>query len=330
MLTITVLVPTYRRPKDLARCLNALIQQERPADEVLLIVRDTDRETWQFLDEFDFSALPLNMLKISSPGQVAALNLGLETAIGSIIAITDDDAAPHSDWLERIEQHFIHDPLIGAVGGRDWVYYDDQLVDGSKLTVGKIQWFGRVIGNHCFGVGEAREVDILKGANMSYRRSAIQSIQFDTRLRGEGAQVYNDLLFSQTVKRLGWKLIYDPAVSVDHFPAKRFDDDSRHQFNPIAQANKAHNETLSLLESLPGVRRYVFLIWATFVGNPSCIGVLQLFRHSPKRSLHLLSVLRATFSGRLAGYQIWCQDCAKSKLKQAHCQPLDLPLNQAK
>lgn len=37
---LTVLVPSYRRPDDLARCLKALQQQARPADQVVVVVRD--------------------------------------------------------------------------------------------------------------------------------------------------------------------------------------------------------------------------------------------------------------------------------------------------
>jgi hypothetical protein len=45
-----------------------------------------------------------------------------------------------------------------------------------------------LIGNHHLGVGEPREVDVLKGVNMSYRRTAIADIHFDERMRGTGAQ----------------------------------------------------------------------------------------------------------------------------------------------
>jgi len=34
----------------------------------------------------------------------------------------------------------------------------------------------------------------------------------------------------------GWKLIYDPRVAVDHYPAQRFDEDQRNKFNQIAQS----------------------------------------------------------------------------------------------
>jgi cellulose synthase/poly-beta-1,6-N-acetylglucosamine synthase-like glycosyltransferase len=225
---ISVLVPTYRRSKDLERCLEALKLQSLPADEILVVVRDTDEETHRFLGGFDASLLPLKIVDVVEPGQVAALNAGLAAAAGDIISITDDDAAPHGHWLKTIKQHFLSDPLVGGVGGRDWLYIEGKLFDiknsvGASHVVGKLTWFGRVIGNHHVGEGEAREVDILKGANMSYRYESIRNIKFDTRLRGEGAQVCNDMAFSLTVKRQGWKLVYDPIVSVDHFSAERME-----------------------------------------------------------------------------------------------------------
>jgi cellulose synthase/poly-beta-1,6-N-acetylglucosamine synthase-like glycosyltransferase len=116
------------------------------------------------------------------------MNAGLDAACGDIIAFTDDDAAPHTDWLERIEAHFLSDTNIGGVGGRDWVYHGTQLEEGEREVVGQVQWFGRVIGEHHLGVGEAREVDVLKGVNMSFRRSAIGNAlrSADARYRSPG------------------------------------------------------------------------------------------------------------------------------------------------
>lgn len=116
---ISTIIPTYRRPKDLARCLEALQKQTRLANEVLIVVRDTDTETWTFLASFQPKHLILQAVTIKVTGVVAAMNAGLEAAQGDIMAFTDDDAAPHNDWLERIEIHFLADESIGGVGGRD-------------------------------------------------------------------------------------------------------------------------------------------------------------------------------------------------------------------
>ncbi|MET5013076.1 glycosyltransferase family 2 protein, partial [Burkholderia pseudomallei] len=77
------------------------------------------------------------------------------------------------------------------------------------------------------GVGGAREVAPLTGANMSYRRTAIEGLRFDTRLRGAGAQTHIDTSFSMWGKRGGWKRVCVPAVAVDPYPAGRFVDEGR-------------------------------------------------------------------------------------------------------
>jgi glycosyltransferase involved in cell wall biosynthesis len=167
---ITVLIPTYHRPYDLERCLNSLQKQHYKPHEVLLIVRDTDTTTHTLLSHYDAGSLKLRQVSVQQGGVVIALNAGLENATGDVIAITDDDAAPHLDWLERINQHFTLKPSLGGLGGRDLMYVNGQLQTaadhpGASAKVGKLQWFGRIIGNHHIGEGSARPVDILKGVN---------------------------------------------------------------------------------------------------------------------------------------------------------------------
>ena len=309
---ITVIIPTYRRPADLLRCLEALKKQTRPSDEILVIVRDIDSETWSCLENYNLAPLPLQTIKVTLPGQVAALNAGLDKARGEIISITDDDAAPRPEWLARIEAHFLSDFCIGGVGGKDWVYQNNQLLNGEQSLVGRVQWFGRTVGNHHFGVGEPREVEILRGVNMSYRRSAVGNLRFDERLLGTGAQVDNDLAFSLKVKQSGWKLIYDPKVEVDHYMTERFDEDQRNKFNYIAVVNRVHNETLILLEYLPPIRRVVFLIWALFVGTRANRGVVQFFRFFPQEGFLAGRKLLASLQGRWQGWLAW------QKLKVIH------------
>ena len=307
MLTISVVIPSYCRPKDLARCLDALKKQKRPADEVLVVVRDTDTETWTFVQTLNPEFLPLRTATVSVSGVVAAMNMGMDVACGDIIAFTDDDATPHTDWLERIEAHFLSDSNIGGVGGRDWVYHGTQLEEGEREVVGQVQWFGRVIGGHHLGVGESREVDVLKGVNMSFRRSAIGQMHFDPRMRGTGAQVHFELAFSLALKRAGWKLIYDPKVAVNHYPAQRFDEDQRNVFNDIALLNAIHNETLVLLEHLPPTRRAVFLLWAVLVGTRESLGLVQYLRFLPGEGLLAGQKLLTSWRGRWQGWWSWQQ-----------------------
>ena len=297
LMPISVLIPTYRRPQDLRRCLAALGAQTRPADEVVVVVRDTDAETRSFL-EYSPPTLPgLRVVTVCQPGVLAAMTAGLAETCGKIIALTDDDTAPFPDWLERIEACFAKDPKIGGVGGRDWQANDHR----SRKIVGKIQWHGRVIGNHHLGVGDAREVDILKGANCAYRAAPLKQIGFETRLRGDGAQVHWELALGLAMRRAGWKLIYDPAIALDHHIAQRFDDDDNHRgyFNAPGLVNAVHNETVILLTALPPLRRAAYLLWALVVGTWAEPGPLQVPRLLARRDNNVWQRLHAALKGRM-------------------------------
>ena len=295
-MTLSVLIPTYRRPLDLERCLTALESQTRPAEQVVVVVRDTDEETRAFLACFAPRLPALQVVTVCVPGVLAAMTAGLAQTRGDIIALTDDDTAPFPDWLARIEAHFNADPKVGGVGGRDWQPNDHR----SRTVVGKIQWHGRVIGNHHLGVGEAREVDVLKGANCSYRAEPLKQISFESRLRGEGAQAHWELALGMAMRQAGWKLIYDPAVALDHFPASRFDEDTNHRgfFNAAGLTNVVYNETLILLTYLPPVQRVAFVVWAFFVGSWGEPGVLQVPRLLARGDKQIWNRLYATYSGR--------------------------------
>ena len=294
---ISVLIPTYRRANDLCRCLAALEAQVRPADEILVIVRDNDEETHVFLASFQHSLRTLRIINVCGPGVIAAMNAGLAEATGDIIALTDDDTAPYPDWLERIEAHFAADPQVGGVGGRDW----QPLERGNKFIVGKVQWYGRVIGNHHLGAGPAREVDVLKGANCAYRTEPLKQIRFESRLRGNGAQVHWELALGLGMIQAGWRLIFDPDIAVDHFPAVRFDGDLNHRgvFNSGGIRDAIYNETFILLTHLPWTRRTAFILWAFLMGTRGEPGLMQIPRLLILRDTYAWGRLFATFSGRL-------------------------------
>ena len=294
---ITVIVPTYRRPTDLCRCLAALQGQERPADQVLVTVREDDSETGAFLRAHDASLMPLQIVRLTVPGVIAAMSAGLQMASGDVIALTDDDTAPFPDWLARIEAHFEADAKVGGVGGRDWQANDHR----SRRVVGKVQWHGRVVGNHHLGVGGPREVDLLKGANCAYRAGPLKEIGFESRLRGGGAQVHWELALGLAMQQAGWKLIYDPAVAMDHYIAQRIDEDANHRgfFSAAGLTSSAYNETLILLTHLPPLRRATFLAWALLIGTWSEPGPLQVPRLLARRDRDTWGRLRATFAGRI-------------------------------
>ena len=283
--TIGVLTCTYRRPDSLLRELAALARQQRGPDAVTLVVRHDDQATLDAIASGVPSGLPVQVVMVNRSGTVHALNAGLLACRTDVLAITDDDTEPRPDWLARILAHFANDPTVGAVGGRDWIHEGGRIDDRSETTTGRFQWFGRLIGNHHLGVGPAREVDFLKGANMSYRSEAIADIRFDTRLRGAGAQPFEDIAFSTDVRMAGWRVIYDPAVAVDHHPGQR---DQPRAYAGALESNDqqlfdfSFNEVVALWRAMHWPRRLCFVIWSLLIGTRVSPGLVQAIRFTPQ------------------------------------------------
>ena len=283
--SIGVLIASYKRPVPLITCLDSLTEQLQTPREVIVVLRDDDLDTQRALSNLN-SELPLKVVLTSVPGTVAARNAGLDACTSDVLAILDDDTKPHPEWLKRVLTRFQEDPALGGLGGRDRCFDGVAFDDREAATVGRIQWCGRMIGNHHLGFGEIREVDFLKGANMSFRSEVFTSVRFDTRLKGKGAQPREDTAFSIAVKALGWKLAYDPAATVDHYASRR--EEPRHYVNvqPLTDERSfrefAYNDILAIWLALKGVRKLAFITWTVLVGTGVCPGFVQAVRFTPK------------------------------------------------
>lgn len=269
------MIPTYNRPETLELCLGGLARQKRGADQIVVVVRPNDDASLSALKHWP-QTLPITIVLVDVPGVVQALNKGLTEVTGDIITITDDDSVAYPDWLARIEEHFAQDPTLGGLGGRDLIYEEGKVVPARARLVGRILPFGRIVGNHHIGLGDVREVDMLKGVNMSWRMDAIQDRLFDTDLRGKGAQVFFELGFSLEVKGRGWRLMYDPALTVDHYPARRFDNDQRGAASLDALEDTTFNLYLVLLRNARSSWRVrAAIAWARIFGTRASPGAIR-------------------------------------------------------
>jgi GT2 family glycosyltransferase len=284
--TIGVLIPTYKRPLDLVRCLDALKVQELAPHDVIVIVRRQDQATQAALADYPRGSLPVRVVLVDKPGTVHAHNIGIAACITDVLAMIDDDTAPHPQWLRVILQDFIADPCLGGLGGRDRCFDGRSFDEAREPIVGKLQWFGRAIGNHHRGFGSIREVDLLKGANMSFRSAALRNARCDERLRGKGAQPSEDISLTLAVKRAGWKIAYDPQAVVDHYQGIREEERHYGGIVPIHDSTPfvdfAYNEVIGLWDSLSAARKAAFILWSFLVGTGVCPGFVQAIRFTPR------------------------------------------------
>ena len=297
MTTVSVIVPTLRREASLRRCLRALAAQERPPDEVIVVSRADDIASRAAARAVALPASTRLLLpEVAESGVIVAMQRGLETATGELIALTDDDAEPTSEWLARVVAHFAADARIGGVGGLD----RQPREQGSERVVGRVQWFGRVIGRHHLGAGAPTQVDLLKGANCAFRAPLLRALGFDARLRGSGAQQHWELGVCLPLRRAGWQLVYDPAVEVVHHVEPRDGADQFHrgQFDEASLEDAVHNETLLVLEHLGLPGRLAHRLWSFGAGTVDAPGLLNAMRLRAQGHRWAWAARRATQRGR--------------------------------
>lgn len=305
--TVSVVIPTYRRPDVLLGCLKALGCQRHIPMEVLVCRRVNDELTAGCLDSFPSERYPFLRQIIVGPNDNfgASLNAGIMASCGDLVVLTDDDAEAPEDWLQKLVESFTTSTIAG-VGGKDLQPHNPP---GEMKQVGKVSWYGRVTGNHHIGIGEAREVDVLKGVHCCLRGELAKSIGIDLRLRGAGMVMHTELSLCLPLRKRGCKIIYDPSITVLHHTAPRQDGDptGRGGFDSQAQISAVHNETLSLLDYLSWPSRLAFWLWSLSVGTRAAPGIAQIVRLVLTGQPIGLALRRgvATLSGRLRGTWTW-------------------------
>jgi hypothetical protein len=209
-----------------------------------------------------------------------------------MIAFIDDDAAPHPDWLQRVLSLMV-DKRVGGVGGRDIVTLDGALPRTGD--VGRLTSWGKLVGDHHRAAGPPRGVDVLKAANMIFRREALA---LPSGLRGSGAQVHFEVATCLWAADRGWRLVMDPGAEVDHLPGPRFDADRRGAPAAKATFDAAYNLTIALITMRPtlATRR---LAYGLLVGDRGAPGLLRAVAASRSRQWFIVRRLVPSLGGQL-------------------------------
>lgn len=104
---ISVVVPTYRRPDAIRRCVAALQRQDARALEIVVV----DDGSPEPVDGLAHGPHALRVIRQGNAGPAAARNRGVAEARGDLICLTDDDCRPDPGWARAFA-----DAARGAVG----------------------------------------------------------------------------------------------------------------------------------------------------------------------------------------------------------------------
>lgn len=117
--TVTVVLPTFRRPDALANVLDGLRRQVDPGIAWDVVVVDNDvAPGGQGVFEAASSGfdVPIRLVREQRRGSAHARNRGMAEASGSVVVFIDDDVVPEPTWLSRLVEPIVAGRCDGAAG----------------------------------------------------------------------------------------------------------------------------------------------------------------------------------------------------------------------
>lgn len=116
--TLSLIVPTYRRPADLLRCLASVQEQRLESFELIVVDNAADPGVAESVAEFNRGArIPATYVPEPQLGLHNARHAGVRAARGDVLVFTDDDATFDPDWLGAFARAFDLHPEMAAAGG---------------------------------------------------------------------------------------------------------------------------------------------------------------------------------------------------------------------
>ena len=223
-MTATVVVPTFRRPENLARLLAALARQHDPGVPWDVVVVDNDdppgaQETFdRITPQLD---VPVRLVREERRGASHTRNRGMREVTASVTVFIDDDVVPDERWLATLLAPIVAGRCEGT-GGR--VVLDP--------TVPRPRWFDET------GIGgylAAHDVTDEERALVDGEFVITANAAFDTAILGRGGGfegqlgprpgvqlVNDDVLLCDRFRDAGGRVRHVPdAVVIHELPAER-------------------------------------------------------------------------------------------------------------
>ncbi len=216
ILMISVIVCTHNRSASLKRTFEMFLRMPRSTGlqwELIVADNNSSDDTKKCVSVFsDLSGLDVRYVFEAKQGLSHARNAGLAAARGDIIAFTDDDVLPRSDWLTVISSEFSRYPGPGLIAGRV------ELADPSLLATSI-----RTYPSRKEFLCPSDAFNLFIGCNFAFRRSLLKRIGWFDENLGAGSRFKSseDADFFYRAWKAGEKMFYEPTLFALHDHGRR-------------------------------------------------------------------------------------------------------------
>jgi glycosyltransferase involved in cell wall biosynthesis len=223
--SVSVVIPTYRRPVDVVRCVDSILATGYPDLEVIVVDNAPgDARTAVAVAETYSGDGRVRYLAEWTAGASRARNQGVRHAHGEVVAFADDDIVVDANWIAALVNALTEHRDVDCVTG---LVLPQSLETPIQLWFEEFGGFNRGYAQREFDLSEHRGDTLLypytAGAmgglgNVAFRRSALQQPDAFDVLLGPGTPAFGaeDQDAFVSLLRTGHRLLYEPAALVYH------------------------------------------------------------------------------------------------------------------
>jgi GT2 family glycosyltransferase/glycosyltransferase involved in cell wall biosynthesis len=211
---VSIIIPVYNKWSYTHRCLNSVGKFTKGIDcEVILAddhSTDTTRDAGKIVQNLRVSRNETNL------GFLRNCNRAASMARGRYLVFLNNDTEVRSGWLHWMLHTLEQDPNVGIVGSK-LIFPNGRMQEAGSIIFndGSAMNYGRDDDPDKPAYNYLKEVDYCTGASICIRKELWQRAGgFDDRY---APAYYEDPDLSMTVRKLGYKCIYQPLSVVTHF-----------------------------------------------------------------------------------------------------------------
>jgi GT2 family glycosyltransferase len=256
-LTSSVIICTKDREQDLMECVDSITAQTLLPEELVIV--DAGRENGleaKVEERLKKTSIQLRYIR-TEPGLTRQRNLGVKHSCGDIVFFFDDDVVLYKDYLENIVQMYssCQNENLGGVGGNivNMKYSPWYWRVFNKVFL--IYQHGSLLPAHTHFFDEVRQVKVLSGCNMSYKREVFKESEFDENVPGYALMEDVDFSFRVSQK---YNLKVTPQAKVIHKQSPV----SRDKISKYIQMQNYNSFYLFMKNCPKNPKNLVFFAWS--------------------------------------------------------------------
>lgn len=206
-MTFSLLIPTRHRQEKLGKCLQSVVKNSLHPNELVVVDSSNNwPETKKLVYSFR-NKLPNTKIiykKVKHVNVAYSRNQALKLAHGEILGFIDDDVLLEKNWLKKVLATHQKYPKIPEIGGRTlnlnknnyWAEISSKISESFLENPHKVHYPAT-----------------LPCLNLSFKNHFLKNRQLSF---NESLMALEDVEFSLRIRKLGYKILYDPQIKVWH------------------------------------------------------------------------------------------------------------------